>query len=96
MERRDKMDVEASVRDFLRESVVVRQEDAEVSADQSLLDSGILDSASILELVSFLEGRFNFVISDEELLPENFETINAMVALVAAKGGRSAAGEAAS
>lgn len=83
------MDVERGVREFLKDNVVVRQKDGEVSADESLLDSGILDSASILELVSFLEGRFDFAISDEELLPENFETINAIVALVEAKGGRS-------
>ena len=90
------MDVERSVREFLKDNVVVRQNDAEISADQSLLDSGILDSASILELVSFLEGRFDFVIADDELLPENFETINAIVALVDAKGGSGPGGDAAS
>ena len=90
------MDVERSVREFLKDNVVVRQSDAEISADQSLLDSGILDSASILELVSFLESRFDLVIADEELLPENFETINAIVALVEAKAGSTSGGDAAS
>lgn len=81
------MDVETSVREFLRGHVPVGQDSGTISADESLLDSGLLDSASILEAVSFLEERFGLVISDEELVPENFETINAIVALVASKGG---------
>lgn len=81
------MDVEASVREFLKDHVPAGQDSGTISADESLLDSGLLDSASILEAVSFLEERFGFVISDEELVPENFETINAIVALVASKGG---------
>lgn len=82
------MDVEASVRGFLNDQVAVRHDSGAVSADESLLDSGLLDSASILELVSFLEERFGFVISDEELLPENFETINAIVELVTSRKAR--------
>lgn len=89
------MSVETRLREFL-EGNVVHQSDAAISGDESLLDSGILDSASILELVSFLESRFGIVISDEELLPENFETINAIVALVEAKGGSGSSGDAAS
>ena len=80
------MDVETSVREFLRDHVPVGQDSATISADESLLDSGLLDSASILEAVSFLEERFGLVISDEELVPENFETINAIMALVASRG----------
>lgn len=90
------MNVETTVREFLRESVVVRTSDAEIPADESLLDSGILDSASILELVSFLESRFGIEIPDEELLPEKFDTINAIVELVETKGGSGSSGDAAS
>lgn len=90
------MNVEMIVREFLKDNVVVRQSDAAISAEESLLDSGILDSASILELVSFLESRFGIVIPDEELLPENFETISAIVELVETKGGSGSNGDAAS
>lgn len=89
------MTVETRVREFL-EGNVVHQSDAAISADESLLDSGILDSASILELVAFLESRFGIVIPDEELLPQNFETINAIVELVETKGGTGSSGDAAS
>ena len=89
------MSVEARVREFL-DGKLVHESDAAIAADESLLDSGILDSASILELVSFLESRFGIVIPDEELLPENFETIGAIVELVEAKGGSGSNGDATS
>lgn len=87
------MDVEASVREFLREHAVVPQEDA-IPGDASLLDSGLLDSAGLFELVSFLEERCGITIADEELLPENFETIDAIVAFVTPKAGSVSGGEA--
>lgn len=90
------MDVETNVREFLRDQVAVRDDKDAVSADESLLDSGLLDSASILELVAFLEDRFDLEISDEELVPENFETINSIVALVNAKGRSAPGGDAGS
>ena len=90
------MDVETNVREFLRDHVAVRHEKEAVSADESLLDSGLLDSASILELVAFLEDRFDLEISDEELVPENFETINSIVVLVNAKGRSAPGGDAGS
>jgi methoxymalonate biosynthesis acyl carrier protein len=79
------MDVESSVREFLKDQVAVQQGKDDIAADESLLDSGVLDSASILELVSFLEDRFSFTIADEELVPENFETVDSIVSLVTSK-----------
>ena len=50
-----------------------------VGPDDSLLDSGLVDSAGIFELVNFLEETFAVKIEDEEIVPEHFET-SAMVA----------------
>lgn len=87
------MDVEATVREFLRSNLGGSAGDASLSRDESLLDSGLLDSASILEIVSFLEERFDFTIADEDLVPENFETIASIERLVEARGAESATGE---
>ena len=46
-----------------------------IGDDQSLLESGIIDSLGIMKLLSFVEERFEIKISDDELLPENFESI---------------------
>lgn len=88
------MDVAGSVREFVKAHVVLQQED-EIGSDESLLDSGLLDSAGLFELVSFLEERFGITIDDEELVPDNFETIDAIVAFVNPKvEARAAGGEA--
>ena len=52
-----------------------------------LLQSGIVDSLGILELVAFIEQGFGITISDEELLPENFQTLEALTCFVRSKSG---------
>jgi acyl carrier protein len=47
-----------------------------------LLESGIVDSMGVLEIVAFLESEFSFQISDEELVPENFKNIEQLTAFV--------------
>ena len=44
--------------------------------DASLLDEGIIDSTGILELVAFLEEQFEIRIEDEEMIPENLDSID--------------------
>jgi len=45
----------------------------------SFLNAGIVDSTGILELVDFLDNEFNIKISDDEILPENLDSINNIV-----------------
>lgn len=51
----------------------------------SLLDTGVLDSFGMMHLLSFLEERFQMQLDSEELMPENFDTIDAISQLVRAK-----------
>ena len=54
-----------------------------LSDDTPLLASGIVDSMGILEIVGFLEQEFSLQISDEDLTPENFASVNCLAAFVA-------------
>ena len=56
-----------------------------VSESDSLLNTGIVDSLGVLEIVNFLEKEFNISIADEELLPENFEAIHTLTTFVLQK-----------
>lgn len=58
---------------------------ADVEDEDSLLDSGIVDSLGILDLVAFLEKSFGIRVGDEELNPANFDSIASVVRFVAAK-----------
>ena len=50
-----------------------------------LLERGILDSLGILDLVAFIEETFSIKVSDEDLVPENFQTIDQIAAFVRSK-----------
>ena len=49
-----------------------------IDPDESLLSSGILDSLGLLRLVAFLEERFGVAVEGDEVIPENFETIDSI------------------
>ena len=59
--------------------------------DDSLLEKGIIDSTGVLELIAFLESTFGITIADEELVPENLDSITHLTRFVAAKRGSDAA-----
>ena len=50
--------------------------------DSNLLESGIIDSLGVLELVTFLERSFAIRIADDELTPENFASVNSISSFV--------------
>ena len=51
-------------------------DDEGLAEETSFLESGVIDSMGILELVDYIEKEFKVAISDEELLPENLDSIN--------------------
>ncbi|MCP4572273.1 MAG: acyl carrier protein [bacterium] len=61
--------------------------DAEPMADDtmSLLDEGIIDSVGVMELVAFLESDFGISVGDEELVPDNLDSVANLVAFVGRK-----------
>jgi len=72
------------VRQFIDDNFLFG-EGANLEDDESLLDAGLVDSTGILELVAFLEGTFNIQVADAEIVPDNLDSINAIVAYVTGK-----------
>ena len=56
--------------------------------DASLLEEGIMDSTGVLDLVMFIEETFGIAVKDEELIPENLDSVDKLVAFVERKTGR--------
>jgi acyl carrier protein len=56
-----------------------------VKDSDALLESGMLDSQGVLEVVTFIEQEFSISVADEDLVPENFQTINQIVSFVLGK-----------
>ena len=60
-------------------------DDKKLGDDDSLLEAGIIDSTGILELIGHLEQRYGIKVNDDELVPENLDTIAAIAAFLAKK-----------
>jgi acyl carrier protein len=56
-----------------------------VKDDTSFLDEGILDSTGVMELVAYIESTFKIRIEDEEIIPDNFDSITKLLTFVKAK-----------
>ena len=75
-------DISQAVRRFIAENFLFRDEADAIAADASLLDAGIIDSTGVLELVCFLETTFGIQVADEDMLPENLDSIRAIASYV--------------
>jgi acyl carrier protein len=78
------MKIDTDIREFIRTHFVIDSE-VTVADDASLLDEGIIDSTGVLELVAFLEEHFAIEVRDEELIPENLDSVSHLVAYVKKK-----------
>ena len=74
--------IKDKVRAFIEETFLFDDPDTKFDDDDSLLDSGIIDSTGVLELVGFLEDEFDIEVKDEELVPDNLDSLNKIVAYV--------------
>ncbi len=74
-------DIKAKIRDFIVENFLFGKANG-LQDSTSFLDDGIIDSTGVLELVNFLEEEFSMDVDDEELIPENLDSINNVVAYV--------------
>ncbi len=60
-------------------------EEGKFENDDSFMETGIIDSTGILELVRFLESTFQIKVDDEELIPSNLDSVTKIVAFVKKK-----------
>ena len=79
--------VEAEVRQYVMENLLFGCSDVELRGDTSFLESGIIDSTGVLELVQFLEEKFQVKVEDEDLIPANLDSVNALTRFVENKYG---------
>lgn len=83
----DRAEIERGVLEYIeRELLPARgRESGSVSPSASLFREGILDSFGLLALVQHLEARWGIVIRDEDMVPENFDNVDAIANFVEAR-----------
>jgi acyl carrier protein len=77
--------IEQGIRQYIVETFLFGQGGDELTREDSLLERGIVDSTGVLEIVAFLEEKWGVGVEDEELVPENFDSIARLSAFVQKK-----------
>lgn len=75
-------DPKQAIREFIEMSFLFREGRQRLADDESLLGAGLIDSTGILELVAYLESEFGIVVQDEEIAPENLDSVGKIAAYV--------------
>jgi acyl carrier protein len=78
-------DIKQTVKDYIVENLFMGGEASDVEQATSFLEIGVLDSTGVIELVSFLEKAFGIKILDEEMIPENLDSLDSIERFVASK-----------
>jgi len=77
--------IETDLRQYILDKLLFGRTEVELSGDASFLESGIIDSTGVLELVAFLEEKFQVKVEDEDLIPANLDSLNAITRFVEKK-----------
>ena len=79
------MTVKDKIRQYIAENFLFSDDGYHLSESASFLEDGIVDSTGVLELVMFVEETFDIVVEDEEIVPENFDSVAQLAGYVQRK-----------
>jgi acyl carrier protein len=79
------MEIEAQVRKYVAQNLLFSDNGFEYDDDDSFLQEGIVDSVGVLELVLFVEETFGVNVNDQEITPDNFDSVNKLANYIRSK-----------
>ena len=68
-------EIEEELREFIIKNYLFGQEDVQFENDDSFMERGIIDSTGVLELIAFLEKKYQIKLEGKDLIPENLDSI---------------------
>ena len=77
--------IQSEVRNFVAENFLFGEDPESLQNDDSFLETGIIDSTGVLELVAFIEDQYHVEVDDDELVPENLDSINRLIDFIDSK-----------
>ena len=80
-------EIESRIRKFIGQNFFYTQTADTLLGTDSFMEKGIVDSTGVLELIAFLESEFGVTVQDEELMPENLDSVDRLVGFVGRKLG---------
>ena len=79
--------IRGNLRSFIVDTFFVGEESEDFADSDSFMEKGIIDSTGVLELTSFLEEKYQVTVEDEEMTPDNLDSIDNLVAFIGRKVG---------
>jgi acyl carrier protein len=79
------MQVKEEVRDYILRNYLFSTDPSALDDRVSLMQTGVIDSTGVLELIFFLQAKYGIVIEDDEMIPANLDSVRNIAAFVARK-----------
>lgn len=79
------IDVKDKLLEFIKTYLLYNESADNIDFDDSLIDKGYIDSIGVVMLVSYIEDTFKCRVYDNEILPENFDTVNSIIRYISSK-----------
>ncbi len=73
------------IRDFILENYLFTPDTTALGLDDSLLERGIVDSSGMMEIILFIEEQRGIVMRDDEMVPDNLDSVNKITKFVQGK-----------
>jgi acyl carrier protein len=80
-------DIKKKLREFIIDTFLIADEDEELNDSDSFMQTGLIDSTGILEVITFLELEFSISVEDDEMIPDNLDSVDNLVKYVMRKTG---------
>lgn len=77
--------IQSDIRNFVADNFLFGEDPESLSNDDSFLETGIIDSTGVLELVAFIEDKYSVEVDDDELVPENLDSIDRLINFIESK-----------
>jgi len=79
------MEIENTIRSFLNETLLLDENSIQYTNDESFLKRNLIDSTTIMEIVLLVEANFGIEIQDNEIIPDNFDSVSKIANYVRSK-----------
>jgi acyl carrier protein len=79
------MEIESTIRNFLNETLLLDEDSIQYTNDESFLKRNLIDSTTIMEIVLLVEANFGIEIQDNEIIPDNFDSVSKIANYVRSK-----------
>ena len=73
------------LRNYIFENFLFTEDESALGNDDSFMEKGIIDSTGILEVIEFIGEEFGIIVEDDELVPENLDSVNNLTAFIQRK-----------